>query len=421
MVKAPGPDQRIGALTQDMYVQRFNVAASRAKDQMWVFHSLRLSDLGNPEDMRFQLLDYCYALSGRADATDSNAEAVPEDRRVEPFDSLFEQRAFNRLVDRGYRVVPQFAAEGYRIDLVVVGRKARLAIECDGDAWHGPDAYERDLARQRDLERCGWRFFRIRESEFYVDRPGVLAQLWDALQELDIHPSGWTPDGDDPSAAAPVAVAEPERPVAEPEPQVVEPEFPDVDPDFSGTLDIAEPVPVDEPAQPVAVGGLLMEYGQFDGDVVQVATASRREMIDGLVRLVAAEGPVLGNRLHTAYVRASGAVRVTKLVAGELNKAISQAVREGKLVEENPLDESGIKPRTYRLPAQPRVRTRHLGPRSFEEVPPSELAALLDHVAERDGHAAVETAQRAVLDLLGLKRLTDNVRSRFAAVEAMRR
>ena len=430
MVKAPAPDQRISALTQDMYVQRFNVAASRAKDQMWVFHSLRPSELGNPEDMRFQLLDYCYELAGRVTGAEDSVRAVPEDRPVEPFDSLFEQRVFNRLVDQGYRVVPQFSAEGYRIDLVVVGRKARLAVECDGDAWHGPEAYERDLARQRDLERCGWRFFRIRESEFYVDRAGVLAQLWDALQELDIHPSGWTSGEDDPSAVVDVEtpaaevetlivgvetpfsametrVVEPEIPVLEPVLPVAENEWPYTEPEFSGTLDVP--------------GELLMAYGQFDGDVVQVATASRREMIDGLVHLVEAEGPVLGNRLHTAYVRASGAVRVTKLVAGELNKAISQAVREGRLVEDNPLAESGIKPRTYRLPDQPPVRTRQLGPRSFEEVPPGELAALLDHVAERGGHVGEEASRRAVLELLGLKRLTDNVRSRFAAIEAVRR
>ncbi|EWM17036.1 DNA helicase [Kutzneria sp. 744] len=430
MVKAPAPDQRISALTQDMYVQRFNVAASRAKDQMWVFHSLRLSELGNPEDMRFQLLDYCYELAGRVTGAEDSIRPVPEDRPVEPFDSLFEQRVFNRLVDQGYRVVPQFSAEGYRIDLVVVGRKARLAVECDGDAWHGPAAYERDLARQRDLERCGWRFFRIRESEFYVDGAGVLAQLRDALQELDIHPSGWTSDEDDPSAVVDVEtparevetlpvdvenpaaametrVVEPEIPVLEPVFPVAENEWPYTEPEFSGTLDVPDE--------------LLMAYGQFDGDVVQVATASRREMIDGLVHLVEAEGPVLGNRLHTAYVRASGAVRVTKLVAGELNKAISQAVREGRLVEDNPLAESGIKPRTYRLPDQPPVRTRQLGPRSFEEVPPGELAALLDHVAERDGHVGEEASRRAVLELLGLKRLTDNVRSRFAEIEAVRR
>ncbi|WP_461120310.1 AAA domain-containing protein [Saccharothrix stipae] len=454
MVKAPEPGKRIGSLTQDLYVQRFNVAASRAKDQMWVFHSLRLSDLGNPEDMRFQLLDYCYALSGRVDGVDdAKRTTVPEDRKVEPFDSLFEQRVFNRLIDRGYSVVPQFPAEGYRIDLVVVGAKARLAVECDGDAWHGPDAYERDMARQRDLERCGWRFFRIRESEFYADRPTVMSRLWDALQELGIHPSGWMSDGDDPSAVVPrpsVAAVEhtsvtilPEPVV--PEPVVTEPVVPEqvvrtpvavepvVVPEPVVTADIPEPfVPVVvehegelppavvEEQAPPTVDSVLAAYETFTGTVVQVAEASRRDLLDGLVRLVEAEGPVLGSRLHTAYVRTSGSIRVTKLVAGELNKAIAQAVREGRLLEDNPLGESGVRPRTYRLPGQPEVRMRHVGSRSFEEVPPSELAALLDHVAERDESKGEEALQRAVLELLGLKRLTDNVKNRFAAVQALR-
>ncbi|WP_372666217.1 AAA domain-containing protein [Amycolatopsis kentuckyensis] len=453
MVKAPESGKRIGSLTQDMYVQRFNVAASRAKDQMWVFHSVRLSDLGNPEDMRFQLLDYCYAWSGRIEGVDdARHTAVPEDRKVEPFDSLFEQRVFNRLMDRGYSVVPQFPAEGYRIDLVVVGRKARLAVECDGDAWHGPDAYERDLARQRDLERCGWRFFRIRESEFYADRPAVLARLWETLQELDIHPSGWAPEADDPSAAEPrLPVVEPVqtlRPEVVPEPVESEPDAvepaalqqvvaapaaeplvvasePEVSttgapaPEVLALEDDSATAAVEQPVSAPA-GSLLAAYGHFDGTVIQVGSASRRELVEGLVHIVEAEGPVLGGRLQTAYVRASGAVRVTKLVASEVNKAIAQAVREGRLVEDNPLDERGIKPRTYRLPDQPEVRLRLLGPRSFDEVPPSELAALLDHVAERDGNSGEEALQRAVLELFGLKRLTDNVKNRFAAVQTVR-
>lgn len=218
MVRAPEPGKRIGALTQDLYVQRYNVAASRAKDQMWVFHSVRLSDLGNPEDMRFQLLDYCYGVINRAEGEQGTAFGmVPEDEKVAPFDSLFEQRVFNRLVDRGYTVIPQYPSQGYRLDLVVVGGETKLAIECDGDHWHGPEAYEKDLARQRDLERCGWRFFRIRESEFYADRPAVLDRLWKILHELDIHPSGWKPGEDDPvvvrpqpSPPAPAVIAAPE-------------------------------------------------------------------------------------------------------------------------------------------------------------------------------------------------------------------
>lgn len=56
------------------------------------------------------------------------------------------------LANAEYRVIPQYPAAGKRIDLVVEGTKARLAVECDGDKWHGADRYEADMARQRMLE-----------------------------------------------------------------------------------------------------------------------------------------------------------------------------------------------------------------------------------------------------------------------------
>ena len=44
--------------------------------------------------------------------------------------------------NRGYRVRPQVPAYGYRIDLVVTGGENRLAVECDGDEWHGAEQFE---------------------------------------------------------------------------------------------------------------------------------------------------------------------------------------------------------------------------------------------------------------------------------------
>jgi very-short-patch-repair endonuclease len=186
----PEPDRRLGVLTARSFVQRYNVAASRAKDQMWLFHSVALAEVeGNVEDMRFQLLDYCYGVIDRPETeTDGAARPVPPDRLVEPFDSLFEQRVYNRLVESGYSVVAKQTVEHYRLDLVVIGAKTRMAIECDGDTWNGAQAYERDLAQQRDLERSGWRFFRIRESDFHIAQDAVLANLTAALRELDVTP-----------------------------------------------------------------------------------------------------------------------------------------------------------------------------------------------------------------------------------------
>lgn len=120
MVSSVEPGTRLAALTRDMYVQRYNVAVSRAKDQVWLFHTLRASDLTNEQDLRFQLLDYVYGVRQRGrELHAGESPSVPDDERVEGYDSLFEQRVYNRIVDRGFTVVPQFEAQGYRIDLEI--------------------------------------------------------------------------------------------------------------------------------------------------------------------------------------------------------------------------------------------------------------------------------------------------------------
>src|SRR5690606_10075732 len=111
------------------------------------------------------------------------------------FDSLFEQRVFLRIRERGYHVVPQFEVNGRRIDLVVSGAQGRLAVECDGDYWHGPEQREADLDRERELKRAGWRFWRVRESEFYFDPDAALAPLWEELERRGIRPGEVVADG----------------------------------------------------------------------------------------------------------------------------------------------------------------------------------------------------------------------------------
>ena len=86
-------------------------------------------------------------------------------------------------------MIPQHEVAGRRIDLVIEGGQARLAVECDGDHWHGSDQYEADMDRQRTLERCGWEFFRVRESAFRSNKDAALARLWEMLEERDIRPN----------------------------------------------------------------------------------------------------------------------------------------------------------------------------------------------------------------------------------------
>jgi len=178
MVSAP--NARIGTLAGLKAQQRFNVAASRAKDQLWLFHTATIEDLG-VECMRRKLLEYCIGPN------------EPDEEEEPTFATEFERGVYERIRARGYRVRTQVPggdqlAHRYRIDLVVEGRQSRLAVECDGDSWHGADRFEADMARQRQLERAGWVFCRVWASDFYRDPEAALAPAWEALNRLRIEP-----------------------------------------------------------------------------------------------------------------------------------------------------------------------------------------------------------------------------------------
>ncbi len=172
-------DDNRSAATRKADQQRINVAASRARDQLWIFHTVDHAVL-HPDDVRGQLLAYAYGVN----TPRARAEAL-EDR----CESDFERAVLRDLLRRGYRVSPQHHVGHCRIDLVVEGARDRLAIECDGDTFHGPQQWETDLRRQRVLERQGWKFWRVRGSAYFRDPVAALASLWKRLDELDIHPT----------------------------------------------------------------------------------------------------------------------------------------------------------------------------------------------------------------------------------------
>ena len=93
------------------------------------------------------------------------------------------------LARKNFFVVPQYEVAGKRIDLVVGEGNSRLAVECDGEYHHGVDQYEKDMERQRQLERCGWEFFRVRESAFRANKETALERLWPMLEERGIVPN----------------------------------------------------------------------------------------------------------------------------------------------------------------------------------------------------------------------------------------
>ena len=190
------PDGRIGPLTRSADERRFNVAASRARDQMILFHSVTVNDLSTT-DFRRKLLEFFENTKPQEiagiDREELERRAAQDNRKVikppDPFDSWFEVDVALEIARNGYNVQPQVEIAGRRIDLVIEGGQARLAVECDGDRWHDMDRYEEDMRRQRQLERCGWEFFRVRESAFYANKEIALEKLWPMLEERKIFPA----------------------------------------------------------------------------------------------------------------------------------------------------------------------------------------------------------------------------------------
>ncbi|MFX4293423.1 AAA domain-containing protein [Streptomyces bohaiensis] len=175
-----------GGFNGSKFEQRLNVAASRARDQVWVFHSAR-ADQFHAGDLRRHWLDHLSRPLEAAPEQIVDGEVRP-DVRHPAFDNLFQQLVYREITARGFRVRPGYRVGGHALDLVVEGGSRRLAVCCDGDSFAEGEDAETAARRQRDLERVDWVFVRIRASRFHLDRERALAPLWRRLGELGIEP-----------------------------------------------------------------------------------------------------------------------------------------------------------------------------------------------------------------------------------------
>lgn len=188
MVKAldpNNPNDTVRAITDKGTAQRFNVAATRGRDQVFLYHSIPVEEFRNQDDWRYKILNWYY---------NPKTEELEAGRKIlkKEFDSgrasQFSYDVGNLIIDKGYQVLPEYPVIGYRIDLVIQGDNARLAVECDGDQYHTLENWEEDQFRERQLRRAGWEFWRISGSSFYRNKENALDSLWVKLEELGIKP-----------------------------------------------------------------------------------------------------------------------------------------------------------------------------------------------------------------------------------------
>ena len=436
MVTSPTEGRRETLRADAKFQARLNVAASRARDQMWLFHSVELSDL-KPDDLRAQLISHCQnpdlGVSKPLDPVQIQqlAEEASRPNRgnykpPRPFDSWFELDVYLDVAGRGYRVLPQYEVNGYRIDLVVEGMKGKLAVECDGEYWHGPDAYDADLQRQQTLERAGWAFWRVRGSTYFRDRHSALEDLWQTLDRQRVFPDG------DERNIGPVAEVMPIQPPAQEVP-VSAPEILKVSASSDSEAIPAEAVPEASSQAPVFLTytpkvdrGLLAPYRTWTlRTLPDPRFADQEVVLQGLKEIVAAEGPMPCHRVYKLYARGASLSRVGKDIQSALNRAVAFGLRKGELQQMDEWNRAGQIDKVVRITGTPPVQLRERGPRDFDEVPPMELAVLIESLLGRGDHTpdeplAPEPLFRTVLAAYGGQRLTPKVRQSLERAQMLR-
>ena len=352
-----------------------------------------------------------------------NPGRVVTEEKDQHFESQFERQVFQLIADRGFHVRTQVCVgdptnHRYRIDLVVEGMQGRLAVECDGDQWHGPDRYEQDMARQRDLERAGWQFVRIRGSDFYRDYVKAMEPLWAELDRLGIKPGGI-----DEAAAEPPLPADSLRIDRKEVDEVIygnplpadisgdahstdRAHLPDIINDLCGGDETGLPeIPPHTHYLPFAV------YAVYDGPAGEdPRTVSAGAVAEGLCRIIEVEGPMLAKRAYDIYLQGCGIKRMGHELRSTMNKALANAIRQGRVLSEDERGKRGLLFSVVRVKGSPPIKLRSRGPRTFEEIPPSELQTVAMYLAERRNlKSGSDEHLRAVLGCFDLKRLTAQI------------
>lgn len=174
-----GPLRMMTDGTETARKKRYNVAASRAKDQMWVINSLDANNDLKTGDIRKEFLEYI----------NNPKDFILTEEIEKNSESIFEEEVVKYLVSEGYHIKQQWEVGAYRIDMVALFQDKKIAIECDGEKWHSTEEQiKQDMERQSILERCGWEFIRIRGSKYFKNPESTMKDVIDELNKKGIYP-----------------------------------------------------------------------------------------------------------------------------------------------------------------------------------------------------------------------------------------
>ena len=204
----------LGPLIKSGGERRLNVAITRSRSGFTLVCSLNSGDLeaSHAQSKGFRCLKALLAdMENIASARTFGIGSKRYERQHDGVsniifcDSPFEEQVVEFLENEGYELECQYGAGRFYLDIVIKDRgKPIIAIECDGAKYHSSlVARTRDRARQRVLEKLGWRvhrvwstnwwFFEQQEKESMIAainaaRAAAFSNTWRKSRELNVLP-----------------------------------------------------------------------------------------------------------------------------------------------------------------------------------------------------------------------------------------
>jgi hypothetical protein len=160
------------------------------------------------------------------------------------------------------------------------------------------------------------------------------------------------------------------------------------------------------------------EYKSYEGPPFRdPRDAEIPEIAEGLCSIIQVEGPMLAKRAYDVYLRGCKIRRMGRELKRTMNKALQHAVRQRQVVVEDELNTKGYIHSVVRLTGTSPIILRKRGPRSFEEIPPSEIL-VASHLALKDPslHKGSDGHLHAILEFFDLKRLTTQTGTRLLEI-----
>lgn len=408
-----------GPLNRQGGERRLNVAITRASTEMLVFTSFDSSMIDLSRTPSVAVKDLKAYIDYAARGPVSLARRTHFINEVDQFDSDFEQAVAARLREKGWQLRTQIGVSKFRIDLGVldpdVGGSFLAGIECDGASYHSsPSARDRDRVRHIILENLGWKLIRIWSTDYFINPEKVIDRVHNHLEVLLQNKREEREDH------------EKEKWIAKDIDTYIPVEN-NIDEEDDDDIETVESVENEEEKKKVTaeycsastVQTLHPEMGKYKlysgGPTQDPRNSETREVMRGLIDIIQVEGPMLAKRAYDIYLRCCGIKKMGKDIKKLMNRALQFAINEKFVIKE---DEWGLGCLLYtiiRLPEQHSPQLRELGNRTIEQIPPSEIIEASKHVYFRNSDviAGSEEHLRLILDLYGLKRLTENTRKKI--------